>query len=62
MEKEEYLFYCISVTLLFSFWFYKLPLQAVSAVQTAGKLFVVLPNLEIKALYNTRKPPTGATL
>lgn len=33
-----------------------------SSSATAGKLFVILPNLEIEALYNTRKTPTGATL
>lgn len=33
-----------------------------SSSATAGKLFVILPNLEIKALYNTRKTPTGDTL
>lgn len=33
-----------------------------SSSATAGKLFVILPNLEIKAFYNTWKNPRGATL
>lgn len=60
MEKKKCLLYHISDHPVAFFSFFLVCLSEL--FQQCKLLFIILPNLEIKALYNTIKTPTGATL